>query len=271
MEETDDTLAKRLTIREAVAVYERTRDVVIECFERMHQAELELNATFRYTHIRDCNNRSMSWDDPKDVLRHLHRDVWSGLIDRLGVRSMISISAAAQLEEQLQKGDMPPITIANVEAMAAGLLQQLPKMIEDAVVEVYDWIRPREESWRFKDYKTNQKNARFEVGEKVILTGMVEGGWAVSGRFQVGHYAEKYLTALENVFTSLDGKGQVHKGYRCDLSNEISKSDTGEAQTKYFAVRCYRNGNMHLTFREPELLARFNAIAGGKRLKPAAE
>lgn len=268
MLERDDTLAKRLTISDVVAVYERAVATVKDTYARTHESEQELGTILGgHIHIRDCHNRSMYWEDPKDVLQNLHRDVWRCIVDRLGVRAMISIKDAEKLDQQLERGDMPPITVENVEAMARGFAQQLPSMIETAVLEVYEYLRPHDDSWRFKEYKTNQKNARFEVGERVILTSIVESGWAVSGRFQVNHHAEKYLTALENVFTALDGKGQVHKGYRCELSNAIAKSETGEAQTKYFHVRCYRNHNMHLTFLIPELLARFNQIAGGQRLK----
>lgn len=42
----------------------------------------------------------------------------------------------------------------------------------------------------------------------------------------------------------------------------------GPGETDLFAFRCCANGNLHLRFRRLDLLARFNQIAGGRRLRP---
>jgi hypothetical protein len=83
------------------------------------------------------------------------------------------------------------------------------------------------------------------------------------------YQCEQQLTALENVFSSLDGKGSVSKGHISNLSEAIRKTARGQlGQTEYFAFRGYANGALHLEFLRDDLLLKFNAIAGGARLRP---
>lgn len=130
-------------------------------------------------------------------------------------------------------------------------------MMGEAVAEVFEFLRPRNDH-----YKTNSE---LEIGPKVILT-CVETWF--SGGFHVRHWWSQRLTAMENVFTALDGKGAVSKTYYSALENAIKAAPVGE--TPYFAYKCFKNGNLHLQFRRPDLLQRLNQIAGGRRLRPAA-
>jgi hypothetical protein len=38
-------------------------------------------------------------------------------------------------------------------------------------------------------------------------------------------------------------------------------------ETEYFAFRCFRNHNLHLRFKRPDLVAKINQIAGGNALR----
>jgi hypothetical protein len=74
---------------------------------------------------------------------------------------------------------------------------------------------------------------------------------------------------LENVFTALDGNGQIAKRYNSVLEDAICSAPGGVGETDYFNFKAHRNGNLHISFRRRDLLARFNQIAGGARLRPA--
>lgn len=102
----------------------------------------------------------------------------------------------------------------------------------------------------------------------MVLSRMVE---IRIGHWRVEHRQDQHLTALENVFSALDGKGQVSKQYYSQIFGLIDALPRGAecvGQTEYFAFRGYLNGTLHLTFLRRDLLARFNQIAGGRRLRP---
>jgi hypothetical protein len=120
----------------------------------------------------------------------------------------------------------------------------------------------REDIYRQSPCKTNTE---FELGKRVILTWMVEKGWN-RGKFRVNYHRDKHLTALDNVFYMIDGKGPI-KSYHGPLYDAITDSPDGTGKTEYFKFRCCINGNLHLEFLKPALVAKLNAIAGGNRLR----
>ena len=224
-------------------------------------AEKCLNDAFVLGSYRSMRVSDRGYEDygkPDETIARLQRQAWGHLVERLELRRMMSVKAWTQLEQQLERGELPEITEANVQGVLAGFQSQLPDMLNDAVQEVFEWLRPRR-----SEYKTNTE---FEVGTKVILSNVVNLGW--SKGFDVSHHREAQLSALENVFSALDGRGQITKGYYSELSNAIKAADrTGRGETDYFRFRVFKNGNLHIEFKRLDLLDRFNQLAGGKRLR----
>ncbi|HKY40654.1 MAG TPA: DUF4942 domain-containing protein [Polyangiaceae bacterium] len=266
MSETD-ALARRLSVSEVVAVYERSEADVRAAFDLLARAERTLNETFclgehRTIHVRDrYSHRWMNFEEVEGSLTELRRDVWQALVTRLDLRSMMSVKAWDDLQKQIRDGEPPAIDQETVAGMAQGFRDRMGEMLAEAVEEVFDWLRPRR-----SEYKTNSE---LEIGPKVCLAHMVSSAYGL----RVSDWGEQRLTALENVFNALDGHGQTTKGYYSELSQAIRNAERAgvgwAGETRLFAFRCFKNGALHLTFKRLDLLARFNQIAGGARLRPA--
>ncbi len=270
--ETEEGLVKRQTVAELVAVYEASAESIRQGFALIAGAEQRLNDAFTLgewsgLQVRDRWNHSrFNWGNPTETLEVLKRDVWKTLVDRLEVRRMLSVARAKELDEQLDKGELPDVTVENVFAFAQGFANNLDKMLEEAVQEVFEFLRP---GGRAAEYKTN---SQLEVPRKVILPWAVDS-WGYGGHpFHVsyGHHADR-LRALENVFSALDGKGSITKSHNGLLIDAINQSPDGKAETDYFKAVCFKNRNLHLEFKRLDLLARLNQIAGGARLRPKPE
>jgi hypothetical protein len=265
-----DELAARLSVPELVAVYEQAERDIRDAYAMVLRAEERLRLAFKTSYVSVSDNYDrVRWDNPDDSLENVQRRLWGALVDGLEIRRFMSISAAEKLDRQLREDKMPPLTIANVLAMAQGFRQNLDEMLEESVADVFRRLTPQ------NDWKRLKTNSKFEVGRKVIMSGMIERDWSGWG-LRWGQYssAEAELRALENVFTALDGKGSITKAHYSAISMAIKaapKAETCEGETPYFKFRGFRNGNLHITFLRPDLLARFNAIAGGRNLKPRAE
>lgn len=261
-------LTTRQTVAELVATYERAVAGIRVGFARIAKAEDELTAafdsgTFKYKFsVRSrYNTHAIDFDSPDENIAILKREVWKALVERLEIRRMMSVQRAKELDRQLDKEELPEITVENVLAWAKGIQATLPDMIQEAVEEVFDWLRPR----RTK-YKTNSE---FEIGERVILPYVVEDpSWSEKYRVNYNYQAE--LVALENVFTALDGKGMIAKGsWQSKLADAINTTtvEVGRGETDYFEFKCFRNRNLHLKFKRMDLVERLNQIAGGMRLR----
>lgn len=268
-------LALRGTVAELVAAFEAAEREVRECFARLTEAERRLNAAFMtdgaLSPIRidaSGGRYRTDFEAVDDAVGRMTREAWRSIIERLELRRVLSISRWEELQRQLAgRGpgavQLPDITQDNVLQFAAQYMDDLPRILQESVAEVYDWLRPRQND-RVARLKTNPK---FELGGRVIVSQVVERQWLKTDMFRVQYNSAQRLTALENVFTALDGAGQVNKRYRSDLQDAIESAPDGRGKTAYFGFRACANQNLHIEFRRPDLVARFNRVAGGRNLR----
>jgi hypothetical protein len=266
-------LVLRATVREMVVAFERAERDVRAAFAQLVEAERAVNAAFgnteNYQAIRVSACGDQWRDNFKDVdqaVEIMTRAAWRSIVDRLELRRFMSIKAYEAMTKTLDKEKLPPITEESVARFAHDHLARAREYLKEAVDEVFEFLRPH--GWtRTGQLKTN---SQLEVPERVILSYMVDAGFA-AGTFRVTYSGNRsqQIVALENVFSALDGRGEINKAHRSLLAAAIEAAPEGVGQTDLFAFRCCKNGNLHLTFRRPDLLARFNQIAGGTRLRPA--
>lgn len=272
MEPPSTSLAHRSTVVELVAAFAQAEADVRHAFLLLAEANARLNAIFTlgatYKAIYIDASRDGHGDDFNEVERTIERmarGAWGVIVDRLELRRAMSITRWEEMSKQLQHGKLPPITEENVFAFARHHAGNLETMIREAVDEIYKWLRPR--SGDYNDgLKTNEKNGRFTLGPKIILTGVVSRSY--SSYYSTRHgLTTQRLMAMENVFAMLDGAAQVSKAHESQI--EIVLKTAGKdarGETPYFRFQAYSNGNLHLGFRRLDLLARLNQIAGGKAM-----
>ena len=265
-------LAHRTTARELAIAFERAERDVRAAFAQIAAAETAVNAAFgnteghRAIRVSACGDQWRdNFNDVEQTIEIMTRAAWRTIVDRLELRRFMSIKAYEAMTKALDKEKLPPITEESVARFAHDHLARARDYLKEAVDEVFDFLRPH--AWtRVGQLKTNTE---MEVGERVILSSMVDAGFA-AGTFRVTYSGNRsqQLVALENVFSALDGRGEINKAHRSLLAAAIESAANGEGETDLFAFRCCKNGNLHLRFKRLDLLARFNAIAGGTRLRP---
>lgn len=262
----NEQLANRLTIAEVVRVYDEATAKIRGAFAQVSAAEQQLNDTFAmgdYMSTIHVNRHGrIDFDRPDDVLIEIRHQVWSAIVERLEVRRMMSIARWKELQRQIEKKELPEITHESVGQLTSGFEKSLSAMLGEAVEEVFDWLRPRR-----SDYKTNSE---LEIGRKVILAYVVEHTGYGRSNWRVSYHYDQNLLALENVLHALDGRGQISKTHYSAIHNVVeAEGFDGVGETDLFKFKCYRNRNLHIEFKRLDLLAKFNRIAGGHRLRPA--
>ncbi len=261
-------LALRSTVRAMVAAFELSEREVRTAFAAIVLAEQRINDAFSGGTPRDIRIDASGYgyhdnfEDPDLCMTRVSREAWARIVQRLELRRMMSLKRYAELEKQLADGVLPQITEANVIAFVEGYASDIPVMALEAVTEVFEWLRPH--------HSRHKTNTELEIGAKVVLTGIVERAYA-AGKFEVKFHRQQNLVALGNVFSMLDGRGAIAKTYAGPLRDAIETSTTGHADTPYFRVKMFNNGNLHLEFKRLDLLAKLNQMAGGKNLRPTRE
>jgi hypothetical protein len=268
--EDDGKLARHRTVRELVGEYEIAMSIARRSFEALATAQTKLSEAFgpnhRTIYIGDANRLSYrDWSFDDDIVNNISAQVWRALIEHLEIRRFMSVRAWQDLEKQIKENKMPPITYESVMQVMESFQANHKDLATQAVEEVFDRLRVRD-----SHYKTNSE---YQVGRKVILAHMVEldplRGLRGRGGFWRLHWQlDQEMTALENVFTLLDGGNPRIKNHKSDLHTAIVEAgEDGRGETKFFRFRCFKNQNLHLEFKDLELVARLNRVAGGKRLR----
>lgn len=261
-------IVPNMTLSEAIALYNSATEQIVMAFASIVDAQQKLSLFGEYIEVSAVNGgRCPHFEHPADTLAGIEKRVWGAIVNRMGIRQVMGIAARDKLDKQLEKGDMPPLTEETVLGMLMGMHASLPKLAEEAIREVWEWLRPPEHHHMAKGYKTNP---RFELGKCVKVPGVLDSWYIKQCRFHVDHYYDARLDSLERVFRVLEGKGAAQRGYRSDLGQAINATPFGsgaQCETEYFSVRLYLKGAIHLTFKRPDLVAQFNRICGGMNLR----
>ncbi len=212
-----------------------------------------------------------------DCILRLQREAWACVVDRLEIRQAMSMRAAEELADRLAKGPLPILCEETIYSFALQYMD-VEAMYEEKIAEVFNWLRPGRHD-PTHGLKTNERNARYELGTKVIRSRVVTWGWRGDGAYgwRVDYQDKPRLTALEAVFRAIDGHGFGTQHAESDLQMAIEAAPReGAGETHYFRFKVFKNGNMHLEFKVRPfgdsgrtLLDELNRRAGGKNLRPA--
>lgn len=256
----DTGLSKKKSTAEIVEAWERANAIMDAAYAELDRAKAILEDAFGHEAYM---NVLPQYNDSLERMREQNKKrAWRQIINLLEIRKVMSIKRLEELDQNLENGQMPEITADNILAISAGLVESAPEYAFEAIAEVFEFLRPG--ASERNHYKTNAKNARFELGKKVIIAGALEV-WSRS-IYHVSHWKMDKIRAVDRVFHLIDGAGEL-KGYNGPLVDAIqtvnSSTGIGDGETNYFHFRCYQNGNLHLEFKRLDLVSKLNAAAGG--------
>ena len=188
------------------------------------------------------------------IIKKMNVKMWQILIDRLGIKNLMSIKRRNEFEEQINRGDVPAVTEANIMGLVFGLADRAAEFATESARETLELLTPRS-----GHYATN---SGFKIGRRVILTWCVEQKWNDKA-FRPFYNREKEMIAIDGTFHILDEKGVI-KGHTCPLIQAIDNSPNGRGETDYFRFKCFKNHNFHIEFKRIDLVKKLNGLATGE-------
>ncbi len=255
----------RSTVVAMIAEIKTAQGEVKQAFELFTTAKERLKRVLGeyHDHLWEERISDRSFDyEAKASAALIERNAWKSIVTRLQVRDIISVKKRDELDEQLNKGTLPPLTEQNVFAFMEQLFNDMDSLLEDSAREVFDWLRPTSNWQRLK---TNDKNT-FGLTNKVIVTWGMDDNWNRMPR-RVSYHKEKYLKALDNVFHLLDGKGIAkYPQDMCTLISEAAEKGESQCSTPYFHLKWFKNRNLHIEFRRMDLVTELNKLAGSDKV-----
>ena len=203
-------------------------------------------------HIRDGQHTSFA--DP-DVIAQAHREVdaaaWQYLLHESGLRTFMDAAARKQWDEQIHKGQIPPLTVEHVTATFEVLQGSRGDMFDRGVIECF-----RQLSW---DYKTNQP---FKFGKRIILEYLFHTyGTGPKRWLTLNHGQTDRLDDLVRVMSVLAGVREPdHRQGMWSALCVAEREGKREWEGEYFSVRWFLKGTGHVAFKRMDLVDRMNDI-----------
>lgn len=201
----------------------------------------------------------------------LKKTYWLETMKLDEVKKRLTSKKREELAKELDEFRHMDFTESNVRQLIINLLAKFPMMIDEAIDYLFEELTKhalRDNRWRSNEYEANihyynawKTNTAYKINKKVILPFYI--GW--SGIYSLSWEQEKFFDDMDLVMSYLEGTneypstGKVVKHYLQDLKI------TRDIDTKYFKVSVFKKGTMHITFKDEDLLRRFNIHVGKKR------
>ncbi|ALR75244.1 DUF4942 domain-containing protein [[Enterobacter] lignolyticus] len=184
------------------------------------------------------------------VTRNIDRSIWRDLMMKSGMMALMDAQARDQWHKNLEDGDLPAISEANILSTFEQLHLNKMDVFERGIINVFKAL-----SW---DYKTNSPCS---FGKKIIINNLVtHNRWGFSLNWG---WRREQLADLERMLLLLAGKPIPDN--RGDISTRLMERIRDDPakdvyEDEFFRIRYFQKGTAHLTFKRLELIERMNDI-----------
>ena len=284
---TSTALVARATVEDIVAGRDRAVALFDEAIKRIADADAAVKAanealeraaprsinSFTYDRIKEIDDFMKAVQLPDvDQYRRVARKItdlrcWAHIVSITDLERLMDLEEKEKLRaqmryvpdrvdrrgqlitgEEVERG-MPPLTVDNIYATLERFRSDAAMIFRRGIANVFSKL-----DRRFRSHDG------FKIGSRIILTYVFDR----DGHFSWGSMRDK-LIDIERVFSVLDGRPEASFQSALDA---IQRSRSGfrvqqsEAETDFFIIRGFKNGNAHLWFRRPDLVEKVNKLLG---------
>ncbi|EPB9705529.1 DUF4942 domain-containing protein [Yersinia enterocolitica] len=184
------------------------------------------------------------------VTRNIDRNIWRDLMLKSGMMALMDAQARDQWHKNLEEGDLPAISEANILSTFEQLHLNKLDVFERGIINVFKGL-----SW---NYKTNSPCS---FGKKIIVNNLVTyNRWGFSLNWG---WRRDQLADLERMLFLLDSKPIPDN--RGDISTRLMEHIRDNPakdvyEDEFFSIRYFQKGTAHLTFKRLDLIERMYDI-----------
>lgn len=219
----------------------------------MKQLELmltsgELNP--RHQHCVTLYHNELTCEADTLGTRNIDRSIWRDLMLKSGMLTLMDAEARSQWAKNLEDGDLPAISEANILSTFEQLHHNKQDVFERGIINVFKGL-----SW---DYKTNNP---CYFGKRIIVNNLVKHDrWGYSLNWG---WRRDQLADLERMLYLLDGKTIPDNRYDVSIRFMDFVRDNPHQQIfedELFSIRYFQKGSGHITFKRLDLVEKMNDI-----------
>lgn len=190
-------------------------------------------------------NSAQLRDDAKRIRAELDASLWRRAFDLTGFKQIMDAEAVAAFDKGLHSSP-PAFTDSNIRATFMDLHARSGEMFRRGIVNVFRYLSD--------DYKTNSSEP-FRIGRKVVMTWMVGPSFKRGLQLRHGGPGDR-IGDIDRIIKTIDGKQYKPRELEYAMNAAFDRSEVFEDD--YYRAKAFKNSNLHLEFKRPDLLDGLN-------------
>jgi 16S rRNA G966 N2-methylase RsmD len=287
----EDIVGNQMATHDILASYESLYNDVLKTYK---------DATITYKRFRrvvthlDKYNKSLELNhNYNEFVRHITATAWDKLLDESKFTSYLPDKTKRDFLGKFSSQKVIPFTKENMISMFDIIFTNREHFINQGMLDVFEGITKHHHENRasIEGWKTNEA---YKISKKIIIPCDFGYGNYMSAD-SIKEYGDNFSMSRHNSYTTLmcdldrviaqlDGNKYADLHEQKDTIfqaienkfNIIGKVKTGDqfdntTESKYFHIKFYKKGSVHLTFKDKELLYMFNKVVCELRGFPLPE
>ena len=253
--------------------YDSANEHMLKAFQHIRKASLYMSANG--VALRDADKiLSMALSNVNSaraeyVKAHRH-EAWKNVFEKMEFRKWLDKKQTDQFIRDIERNANVPFTKDNIKGTLQNVFLQRNNLFEQSVVNVFDELTcyyngntNHTEGWKTNDsYKVNQKiifpygcafEDRYGGNFRMCWGGSVIDIYNDLDRIMCGLDGQDFAEC-HTIYQAMDNKFRI-------LGSNVKAPFDNEAESRYFLIKFFKKGTVHLTFKDRELWQRFNVTA----------
>jgi hypothetical protein len=231
----------------------------------------DTNDRNKHSHRSDDDLTAMLQASVNDLLVHVRTDFWRSTLKLDAVNKRMTSQKQKEFEHQLAERCHMDFTEHNIRTFILNIIGSYEQTLIEATLDLFDKFTRH--GYRDTLYEDNilhfngwKTNSAFKVGKKVIMP-LWGGFWDASWkRWKVDYNVKQQLMDWDKVMNFFSG-GENYLSICQALEMAFGRDGRdGDVQTRdihstYFKITVYKKNTIHITFKDQDILRRFNVVA----------
>ena len=203
-------------------------------------------------------------------LKKLRYKYWYALGDNPDFRAQLTSNLADIYYNKLLELSDYDFNLHNIKQVNKELQSQMIAAVEDTILALFDELSDKY-SWypectkNIHYYNGWRTNIAHMINKKVIIPMQTTDSW--DNQIDITKYSTiRKINDIEKVMDYLnDGRVAPYMDIERVLETAKREEQTRNIESKYFTLTFYKKGTVHLTFKNAELLKKFNIFGSQKK------
>src|SRR5690625_4893484 len=202
-------------------------------------------------------DKTYTAEDLNEELAKLRRGYWSLVLDTGEFKKLLTNEAIQKLNRQISAVQSMELNYANIKMLLTAIYANRHDMLIESIVSIFK----KSTRYHMNEYSTNihyyngwKTNDAYRINKKIIIP--------ISHAFDAWDLKDEYERLPYEVKSWI---GDIIKALRL-LDSSVNESfdyaGNNEFENEWLRFKMFKNGNIHVWFKDERLLARLNYLCG---------